>query len=344
MPSNPFLNSFTHTNQRTPIWLMRQAGRYMADYRRIREKYSLLEMVKTPELACEITLQPIKTFGLDAAIIFADILPLLEGMGFRLEFLKGEGPKIDNPIRSMTDIEKLRFTPATECLAFTLNTIRLVRRELDKYNIPLIGFSGAPFTLASYAIEGGSSKDQSLTKQFIHTHPEHWHMFMEKLSLMIADYLLAQAQAGAQVLQIFDSWAGALSPFDYEIYVMPHLQKIIEITKKSEVPLIYFSTGTSGFLDIIKKLNVNAFSIDWRIDIKNAWQTLGTNKTLQGNLDPNLLFAPWSELKKHTEQIINQVCSIHPDKKGFIFNLGHGILQKTPEDQVKRLVDFVKSN
>lgn len=342
--NSPFLCALRNQQTtHTPIWLMRQAGRYMGVYRRLREKYSLLEMVKTPELACEVTLQPIKAFQLDAAIIFSDILPLLEGMGLKLEFVTGEGPHIENPIRTPQGVEKLRITSPEECVAFTLDAIGLVRPELDSLKIPLIGFSGAPFTLASYAIEGGSSRDHLLTKQFMHAHPEHWHMLMDKLSQMIGNYLLAQARAGAQVLQIFDSWAGSLSPVDYQTLVLPYIQKAIQIAKKSNVPLIYFSTGTSGFLNVVGELEVNAFSVDWRMNLDAAWKTIGTDRAMQGNLDPALLFAPWPVLQKQTEKILRQAENIQPDRRGFIFNLGHGILQKTPEDNVKRLVDFVRN-
>ena len=343
MSNSPFLRALQHQpTTHTPIWLMRQAGRYMSTYRRLREKYSLLEMVKTPELACEVTLQPIKAFQLDAAIIFSDILPLLEGMGLKLEFITGEGPHIENPIRETSDVEKLRITPPEECLAFTLDAIRLVRPELDALHIPLIGFSGAPFTLASYAIEGGSSRDHLLTKQFMHAKPEHWHMLMDKLSQMVGNYLLAQAQAGAQVLQIFDSWAGSLGPVDYQTLVFPYIQKAISIARNGNVPIIYFSTGTNGFLNVIRELEVNALSIDWRMNLDTAWKIIGSNKAIQGNLDPALLFAPWPILQKQTESILRQAENIQADRRGFIFNLGHGILQKTPEDNVKRLVDFVK--
>jgi uroporphyrinogen decarboxylase len=342
--NSPFLCALQHRKtEHTPIWLMRQAGRYMEIYRRLREKYSLLEMVKTPELACEVTLQPIKAFQFDAAIIFSDILPLLEGMGLKLEFITGEGPYIKNPIRTPLDVESLGTASPEECVAFTLDAIRLVRPELNTLQIPLIGFSGAPFTLASYAIEGSSSREHLLTKKFMHSHPEHWHMLMDKLSQMIGNYLLAQAQAGVQVLQIFDSWAGSLSPFDYQTLALPYIQKVIRIAKKSSLPIIYFSTGTCGFLNVVRELEVDAFSVDWRINLDTAWQSIGTDKAIQGNLDPALLFSPWPVLQKQAKNILRQAEDIQTNRIGFIFNLGHGILQKTPEDNVKRLVDFVKS-
>lgn len=344
MHSNIFSQSLKQQNRyQTPIWLMRQAGRYMADYRRIREKYTLLEMVKNPEIACAVTMQPINAFELDAAIIFADILPLLEGMGLQLEFIAGEGPKIVNPVHALSDIENLRITPANECLAFTLEAIRLTTKELAPKNIPLIGFSGAPFTLASYAIEGGSSKNLERTKKLMYSHPRHWHLLMDKLSTMVSDYLLEQAKAGVQALQIFDSWAGALSPFDYSNFVLPHLKKIIDKTRQSKLPLIYFSTGTNSYLELIKQLDVDVFSVDWRINLNQAWPQLDTQKSLQGNLDPLLLMAPWETLKEQALKLLEQAQSIHPDRRGYIFNLGHGILPQTPEDNVKRLVELVKN-
>lgn len=293
----------------TPIWLMRQAGRYMVEYRTLREKYSILEIIKTPELACEVTLQPINAFNLDAAIIFADILPPLEGMGLELDFIKGEGPTIYNPIRTADDIERLRVLPPEETLAFTLEAIRLVRRELDARGIPLIGFSGAPFTLASYAIEGGSSRSRIEVKNMMMSQPELWHKLMTKLSEVAGHYLLAQAQAGAHALQLFDSWVGALSPYDYELYVLP----------------------------LIRAAGGDVIGIDWRIDLAQAWQILGDEVSVQGNLDPVALFADWEALQARARHILDSVNG----KPGHIFNLGHGILPETPVDNVRRLVDFV---
>jgi uroporphyrinogen decarboxylase len=321
----------------TPIWLMRQAGRYMVEYRTLREKYTILEIIKTPELACEVTLQPINAFNLDAAIIFADILPPLEGMGLELDFIKGEGPTIYNPVRTARDIERLRVLPPEETLGFTLEAIRLVRRELDSRGIPLIGFSGAPFTLASYAIEGGSSRNRIEVKNIMMSQPELWHKLMTKLSEVAGYYLLAQAQAGAHVLQLFDSWVGELSSYDYERYVLPYSRRTIEIASQSKVPIIHFGTNTSGMLSLIQAAGGDVIGIDWRIDLAQAWEVLGDGVSIQGNLDPVALFADWEALRNRARYILDSV----KGRAGHIFNLGHGILPETPVDNVRRLVDFV---
>ena len=321
----------------TPIWLMRQAGRYMSEYRALREKYTILEIIKSPELACEVTMQPINAFDLDAAIIFADILPPLEGMGLQLEFIKGEGPVIHNPVRSSADVDKLQVRPPQEALSFTLDAIKLARNELDGRSIPLIGFSGAPFTLASYAIEGGSSKNRLHVKGMMMGDPTAWHSLMTKLSDVAGNYLLAQAEAGAHVLQLFDSWVGDLSPDDYRQYVMPYSQRAIDIAKQSGVPVIHFGTNTNGMLDLIRDAGGDVIGVDWRIRLEDAWNLLGDKVAIQGNLDPVALFAPWDALKARSQQILDQVEA----KPGHIFNLGHGILPNTPVDNVRRLVDFV---
>lgn len=321
----------------TPVWLMRQAGRYMVEYRTLRDKYTILEIIKTPELACEVTLQPINAFNLDAAIIFADILPPLEGMGLELDFLKGEGPIIYNPVHTADDIERLRVLPPEETLGFTLEAIRLARRELDSRGIPLIGFSGAPFTLASYAIEGGSNRNRIAVKNMMMSQPELWHKLMTKLSHVAGHYLLAQAQAGVQALQLFDSWVGELSPYDYEHHVLPYSRRAIEIASQSGVPVIHFGTNTSGMLPLIQAAGGDVIGVDWRINLAQAWQILGDGVSIQGNLDPVALFADWEALKTRTRHILDSV----KGKPGHIFNLGHGILPETPIDNVRRLVDFV---
>lgn len=321
----------------TPIWLMRQAGRYMVEYRTLREKYTLLQIIKTPELACEVTLQPIKAFNLDAAIIFADILPPLEGMGLELDFIKGEGPTIYNPIRAADDVERLRVLPPEETLGFTLEAIRLARRELDSRGIPLIGFSGAPFTLASYAIEGGSSRNRVEVKHMLMSQSEPWHKLMTKLSEVTGHYLLAQAQAGAHVLQLFDSWVGELSPYDYERYVLPYSRRAVEIASQSGVPIIHFGTNTSGMLPMIQTAGGDVIGVDWRMDLAQAWEILGDGVSIQGNLDPVALFTDWEALQIRARHILDNV----KGRPGHIFNLGHGILPETPVDNVRRLVDFV---
>lgn len=316
---------------------MRQAGRYMSEYRALREKYTILEIIKTPELAYEVTIQPLKVLDVDAAIIFADILPPLESMGLSLEFAKGEGPIIHHPLRSMADIETLRVVDPREGLWFTLEAIRLTRRELDRRGIPLIGFSGAPFTLASYAIEGGSSRNYLYTKGMLMSDPAAWHRLMEKLSELVGQYLLAQAEAGAQVLQLFDSWVGSLSPADYREFVLPYSRRAIEIAREGNVPIIHFGTSTSGMLDLIQEAGGNIIGVDWHIDLKDAWRSLKPGVAIQGNLDPVALLAPWPELKKRAQYVLDQAAG----RPGHIFNLGHGILPQTPVDNVKRLVDFV---
>lgn len=325
----------------TPVWLMRQAGRYMAEYRALRQKYSILEIIKTPELARDVTLQPLDAFALDAAIIFADILPPLEGMGLSLEFVKGEGPVIHNPIRNRADVERLATPPPQEALWFTLDAIRLTRQALDERDIPLIGFSGAPFTIASYAIEGGSSRNYIHAKGLLMGQPDVWHALMAKFAKVVGDYLLAQAEAGAQVLQIFDSWMGALSPADYQTHVLPYTKQAIATAAAAGVPIIHFGTGTSGFLPLLRQTGADVIGVDWRIDLADAWRTLNPPDAqpvaVQGNLDPLALLAPWPELKKRAQLVLDSAAG----RPGHIFNLGHGILPPTPVENVRRLVDFI---
>ena len=323
----------------TPIWLMRQAGRYMSEYRAIRERYGFLEMVKTPEVAAEVTMQPINAFEMDAAIVFADILPPLEGMGLNLTFEKGEGPVLHNPIRTPADIEALRQPDPRESVSYTIETVRLVKRELAG-RIPLIGFSGAPFTLASYAVEGGSSRDYRHAKKLMYGEPQSWRTLMDKLSLLVSDYLLAQIEAGADAVQIFDSWAGALSPFDYAEYVLPYVQRCIaRVKEQSSVPVIYFGTDLNGMLALLRETGADVLGADWRINLDDAWAQYGDKVAIQGNLDPATLFAPWPEIERRATDILQRAGG----RTGHIFNLGHGILTETPVDNVKRLVEFVHS-
>lgn len=323
--------------ERTPVWLMRQAGRYMSEYRELRKQYDILEIIKTPALACEVTLQPIKAFDLDAAIIFADILPPLEGMGLELEFIKGEGPVIYNAIETDADIAALKTPPPQEALAFTLDAIRLARQALDPRGIPLIGFSGAPFTLAAYAVEGGSSKNHERVKTLMMSRPEAWHELMTKLATVAGEYLLAQAQAGAHALQLFDSWVGQLSPSDYRQYVAPYSKQALDIAAQAGVPLIHFGTNTASMLTNIRDAGGDVIGVDWRIDIDSAAQILGEGVAIQGNLDPITLLADWDALQARAALILDKMRG----RNGHIFNLGHGILPSTPTENVKRLVDFV---
>ncbi len=323
----------------TPIWLMRQAGRYMSEYRAIRERYGFLEMVKTPEVAAEVTMQPINAFAMDAAIVFADILPPLEGMGLNLTFEKGEGPVLHNPLRSPADIEALRQPDPRESVSYTIETVRLVKRELAG-RIPLIGFSGAPFTLASYAVEGGSSRDYRHAKKLMYGEPQSWRTLMDKLSLLVSDYLLAQIEAGADAVQIFDSWAGALSPFDYAEYVLPYVQRCIaRVKEQSSVPVIYFGTDLNGMLALLRETGADVLGADWRINLDDAWAQYGDQVAIQGNLDPATLFAPWPEVERRATDILQRAGG----RPGHIFNLGHGILTETPVENVKRLVEFVQT-
>lgn len=321
----------------TPIWLMRQAGRYMPEYRALRERYGILDLIKNPELACEVTMQPIRSFDLDAAIIFADILPPLEGMGLSLEFVKGEGPLIHNPVRSRTDVLRLQTPPPEEALSFTLEAIRLVRAELEGRRVPLIGFSGAPFTLASYAIEGGSSRHLARVKTFMMNDPDTWHTLMTKLGTVAGEYLLAQARAGAQALQIFDSWCGELSPHDYRRYALPYTRQAIGIAREAGVPIIHFGVGTAGLLEQIAEAGADVVGIDWRITLTAARRTLGTGVAVQGNLDPIALLASWDALESRAQTVLDDA----GNQPGHIFNLGHGVLPQVPVENVKRLVDFV---
>lgn len=319
----------------TPVWFMRQAGRYMAEYRAIREKYSLLEICYHPELAAEVTLQPVRALGVDAAILFADILLPAIPLGVGLEFAKGEGPVLHNPVRTMDDVKNLRpVNPETD-LGYVMEAIRILRRELT--TTPLIGFCGAPFTVASYLIEGGSSREFLKTKTMMYAAPEVWHALMEKLSVVLSDYLVAQIRAGAQAVQVFDSWVGALSPSDYEAFVLPYSQKVLTAAKEEGVSVIHFGTNTATLLPLMKRAGGDVIGLDWRIPLDDGWKILGDDVAVQGNLDPAALFAPLPEIKKRVQDILKRANG----RPGHIFNLGHGILQHTPVDNVKAVVDMV---
>jgi uroporphyrinogen decarboxylase len=316
---------------------MRQAGRYMPEYRALRERYSMLELIKTPELACAVTLQPMDAFDLDAAIIFADILPPLAAMGMELEFVEGTGPVLRDPLRDAADVARLRVPPVEEGLGFTLEAIRLVRQALDARGLPLIGFSGAPFTLAAYAVEGAASRDYLNVKRLMMGEPIIWDALMTKLATLVGEYLLAQARAGAQVLQLFDSWVGQLAPGDYRHHVAPYTRLALATASQAGVPLIHFGTGASGMLGELRDAGGTVFSVDWRIDLHVAWSALGPDIAIQGNLDPAALLAPWDALAERAGRVLDQAGG----RDGHIFNLGHGILPSTPVDNVKRLVEFV---
>jgi uroporphyrinogen decarboxylase len=318
----------------TPIWLMRQAGRYMKEYRALRKKYSFLEMCKNPEIAAQVTLQPIEKFKLDAAIIFSDILIPLEPMGVKFEFARGEGPVFHHPVREMKEIEKLRVIEPEE-VSFLVKAIRMVRKELEG-KIPLIGFSGAPFTLASYIIEGGHSKNYILTKELMYQNGPAWNALMNKISDVLIRYLNAQIRAGVQAAQLFDSWVGCLSPTDYEEYVLPYSRRVIDGVDKS-VPLIHFATSNSTLLELMKRAGGDVIGVDWRVDIGEAWARLGYEVAIQGNLDPVILNGSVDLIKKEVKRILYRVGG----RPGHIFNLGHGILPDTPAENVAALVDIV---
>lgn len=318
---------------RVPVWFMRQAGRYMKEYRRLRQRHSILALAKTPELACEVTLQPLKVLPVDAAILFADILLPLEPMGAKIRF--SPGPVVDNPVRSVADVKKLReFSPREELSCVTA-AVTLIRRALGG-ELPLIGFAGAPFTLASYLIEGGPSRDFVKTKSFMHEEPRAWKLLMAKLSRVTAAYLRAQAEAGAQALQLFDSWAGALSPEQYCRFVLPHSRAIFRELGGLGVPLIHFGTGTAGFLEDFASAGGDVVGVDWRVDLSEAFRRVGP-RAVQGNLDPALLFAPRPALKNAVTRILAQARG----RRGFVFNLGHGILPGTPVESVRAVAEWV---
>jgi uroporphyrinogen decarboxylase len=327
----------------TPIWLMRQAGRYMAEYRAIRAKHSMLDVIRTPELAAEVTLQPINAFDLDAAIIFADILPPLIGMGLDLEFVKGVGPRINNPINKPYDVDVLATPPAEETLSGTIKAVEIVSNELTPRGIPLIGFAGAPFTLASYAVEGGGSKAYTKTKTFMYTEPAAWKRLMNKLVTVQADYLIRQAEAGASALQLFDSWAGkALSMQDYVRFVQPYNTVLFKLLERAKVPVINFSTGTSSYLLQVANCGGDVLGVDWQMPLDWAWAQIDYDRPVQGNLEPVALLASWRELKANVDDILERAALGKANGgPAHIFNLGHGIFPNTPMENVKRLVDYV---
>lgn len=302
----------------TPVWLMRQAGRYMPAYRALREKYTILEMIKSPDLAAEVTFQPLRAFDLDVGIIFADILTLPEAMGLHLEFVQGEGPVFHNPIRHTDDIECLQTIDPNEALSFTMDAIRLVHCDLDG-RLPLIGFSGAPFTLACYMIEGGGSKNFIQAKSFMLNQPKAWVTLLNRLADAVADYLVAQAEAGAAALQLFDSWVGILSPDDYAHYAWPYTRRVIQrVREKQTVPLIHFGTDTATLLPWIKQLGVDVIGVDWRVDLQQAWSILGEEHAIQGNLDPVTLFADQEPLRKVIETVCDAAGGRPGDRKSVV--------------------------
>ncbi|OGW45369.1 MAG: uroporphyrinogen decarboxylase [Nitrospirae bacterium RBG_13_41_22] len=322
--------------QYTPVWLMRQAGRYLPEYQAVRANVDFLTLCKTPGLAAEVTLQPVDILGVDAAILFSDILIPIEAMGMRLEFSDKEGPILSEPIRNKSSVDRLIIPDTEEDMPFIIETIKILRKELEN-KVPLIGFSGAPFTLATYMIEGGTSKNFFHTKKMMFQHSGVFDYLMDKLTTTIISYLSDQIKAGAQAVQIFDTWAGMLTPDDYKEFVLPYVKKVISELKKEEVPIIYFVNDCAGILKEVKKSGADIIGIDWRIDIADAIKKLGKKVIIQGNLDPSALFLP----KEKIEERVKDILWKGETAKGHIFNLGHGILPQTPVENVMAMVEAV---
>lgn len=320
------------TPDAVPVWFMRQAGRSLPEYRKLREGHDILSMCRTPDLATEITLQPVRRLGVDAAILFSDIVVPLLGMGIDVDIKPSVGPVIDDPIRSVADIERLRALEPARDVPFVLETIRLLKKELE---VPLIGFAGAPFTLASYLVEGGPSKDHRVAKSFMYSEPEAWQKLMNRLAEATLTYLRAQIEAGVDAIQLFDSWAGHLSPADYERYVLPASTAILA-GLEGTVPRVHFGVGTAQLLELMAGAGTEVMGVDWRVPLDSARARLGPGKVLQGNLDPTAVLAPWDVVEEHARSVLERLGGIK-----HIFNLGHGVLPETDPDTLKRLVDFV---
>jgi uroporphyrinogen decarboxylase len=322
---------------RPPVWFMRQAGRYQKDYREIRKTHTLVDICKIPELCAQVTLSPIQQFGFDAAIIFSDIMIPLEPMGIDFHYKEGVGPVISNPLTSKRDVENLKPLDFGKDLQYTGASLNILKREL---NVPCLGFVGAPFTLASYMIEGGPSKSYIKLKNFMYGQTEAWHLLMDKLATNMADYLLYQVENGAMAVQIFDSWVGILSQADFREFIFPHMQKMVQYIKsKTDVPVIIFGTNSSHLLLDLKATTADVVGIDWKTDVAEAWKSMNYEVAVQGNLDPTLLFGDWELIEKRAKTLLDSI----PNKPGYIFNLGHGILPKTPEENVRRLVNLVQN-
>jgi len=335
-PDHPFLAACRREKTPyTPVWLMRQAGRYMEEYRKLRAQFNFLDLCKRPDLAAEITVTPVERLGVDAAILFADILLLLEPMGIELEYSKDDGPLIHRQVRTRTDVEQLREFDPQEALPFVSEAVRKSRAALNG-KVPLIGFSGAPFTLASYLIEGGGSRNYLRTKRLIYSDPGAWRALMERLSNLVAKYLNAQIAAGVQAIQLFDSWVGCLSPDDYERYVLPYTRATIADLTPG-IPVIHFSTGTAGLLRSLRAAGGDIIGLDWRVNLDDAWQGIGYDVAIQGNLDPAALLARPKEIRRRVAEILRRAGG----RPGHIFNLGHGVFPETPVENVIAMVRAV---
>jgi uroporphyrinogen decarboxylase len=322
--------------ERVPIWLMRQAGRYLPEYRAVREKLSFLELCKNPALSAEVMIGAVRKLGVDAAIIFSDLLPILEPMGLDLEFTRGDGPVIHNPVREARDVDRVRELEDLATLEFVMETVRQTRAGLPPA-LPLIGFAGAPFTLASYVVEGGASRSFSHTKTLMYRDPGAWNALLERLVRGISRYLNSQIAAGAAAVQLFDSWVGALGPDDYRHFVLPHTKRLIE-SIQAQTPVIHFATGNPALLPLLAEAGGDVIGVDWRIDLDEAWKRIGADKAIQGNLDPAVLLADWQEIRRAAERILKQAGG----RPGHIFNLGHGVLPQTPPENAIALVEAVR--
>jgi uroporphyrinogen decarboxylase len=321
--------------ERTPVWLMRQAGRYLAEYRRIRRQTGFLELCKNPDLCAEIMLDAVERLGVDAAILFSDLLLILEPMGLRLEFTAGEGPVLHPPIRQPADVDRLRELESMEPLAFVMEAVRKTRAGLPD-TLPLVGFAGAPFTLAAYAIEGGASRDYRLAKTLMMTDAGAWHALLSRLARAVTRYLNAQVEAGVQLVQLFDSWAGCLGVDDYRRFVLPYTRAVIEGITPG-VPVIHFATGNPALLPLMSEAGGTVIGVDWRVRLDDAWRAIGYDKAIQGNLDPVVLLSNPAEIRRRAKEILDQAGA----RPGHIFNLGHGVLPQTPVENVIALVDVV---
>ncbi len=320
----------------TPIWFMRQAGRCLAQYRALRQRYDILTMAKTPELCAQVTLMPVEQLGVDGAVLYADILLPIEGMGISFEIQPDIGPLIHNPTRTIQDVAALRVIDAEEATPYVMEAIRLVRRELAGRQA-VIGFSGAPFTLACYLIEGRPSREYGIAKSLMYGQPEVWHALMHKLTGVVTRYLLAQISAGVDVVQLFDSWVGALAKSTYQRFVLPYTQRIFEAIRQTGTPAIHFGTGTASLLELMAEAGGDIVSVDWRVDLDEAWARIGYERGIQGNLDPALLLTPWETVEQGMLDVLRRA----GNRPGYIFNLGHGVLAPTNPDVLRRLVDAV---
>jgi uroporphyrinogen decarboxylase len=320
----------------TPIWFMRQAGRCLAQYRELRKRYDILTMAKTPDLCAQVTLMPVEQFGVDAAVLYADIMLPLEGMGISFEIEPDIGPIIHNPVRSMRDVEALRILDAEESTPYVMEAIRLVHRELEGKQA-VIGFSGAPFTLACYMIEGRPSRDYGIAKSLMYGQPEVWDALMHKLTEVVTRYLLAQINAGVDAVQLFDSWVGSLGPSAYKRFAQPYSQRIFEAIKQADIPSIHFGTATASLLELMADAGGDVISVDWRVDLDEAWARIGYDRGIQGNLDPTLLLTSWDTIAQGMLDVLRRA----NNRPGHIFNLGHGVLAPTDPDMLRRLVEAV---